>query len=200
MKRSIKHKIKSFFQPSKITSKADNDKKGFSKVLTRSDDFEAQYNNWKSNGDAALMLKLLRATIEGSTGSEESSPGFDFYNLPGAKGFSVYGLSATDPGNYRFLMDLFKERLLEMDYRLYSSTIEQKTKIDLPHTAERHYLKPAARSTDKPMEQLYGNVLIELEIPDGRVKQLKLLATHYTGYDYRPVRDFDELMVNLLEG
>ncbi len=200
MKRSIKHKIKSFFQPSKITSKADNDKKGFSKVLTRSDDFEAQYNNWKSNGDAALMLKLLRATIEGSTGSEESSPGFDFYNLPGAKGFSVYGLSATDPGNYRFLMDLFKERLLEMDYRLYSSTIEQKTKIDLPHTAECHYLKPAARSTDKPMEQLYGNVLIELEIPDGRVKQLKLLATHYTGYDYRPVRDFDELMVNLLEG
>lgn len=200
MKRSIKHKIKSFFKPSKITFKADNNKKGFSRVLTRSDDFEAQYNKWKSNGDAALMLKLLRATVEGSTGPEESSLRVDFYNLPGAKGFSVYGLSATDPGNYRFLMDLFKERMVEMDYRLYSSIVEQKTEADRPPVVERHYLKPAARNTDKPMEQLYGNVLIELEIPDGHVKQLKLLATHYTGFDYKPVRGFDELIGNLLEG
>jgi hypothetical protein len=200
MKRSIQDKIKSFFQKSEFAPAADEGEKAFSKVLTRNDDFVAQYNMWKSSGEAALMLKLLRAIVEGSTGPQKSSLRVDFYSLPGAKGFSVYGLSATDPGNYRFLMDLLKERMLEMDYRLYSSTIGQKSKPGGPTITERHYLKPAIRSNEAPFDQLFGNILIELEILNNKVEHLKLLATHYTGFDYKPVRNFDELIVNLLEG
>jgi hypothetical protein len=200
MKRSIKHKIKSFFQPSKTTSGTNNSSKAFSKVLTRSNNFVARYSQWKSSGEAALMLKLLRATVEGSTGPEDSSLRVDFYNLPGAKGLSVYGLSATVHGNYRFLMDLLKQRILDMGYRLYSSTIEQKSKPGGPTITERHYLKPAAWNSEVPLDQLFGNILIEFEVLNDKVEHLKLLATHYTGFDYKPVRNFDELIVNLLEG
>jgi hypothetical protein len=200
MKRSIQDKIKSFFQKSETATRTDKKNKAFSKVLTRSDDFLAHYNNWKISGEASMMLKLLRATVEGSAGPEDSSPRVDFYSLPGAKGLSVYGLQATDHGNYRFLMDLLKERLLDMDYRLYSSTSEKKSSTGDVIITERHYLKPAVRSSVAPMDQLFGNILIELEVLNDKGERLKLLATHYTGFDYKPVRNFDDLIVNLLEG
>lgn len=48
------------------------------------------------------------------------------------------------------------------------------------------------------MEQLCGNILLELKLSNGAVDYLIMLATHYTGYENKLAGNFDELIAALL--
>ena len=163
-------------------------------ALNRSDAYKAALEEWKATGKPdELLNNLLKNFLNGGP-PQDAGFQIDMHISPGANGFSITGLKPLETDQFRFLMDLFKARLVNLKYRPYSSTFEEKNRGDKLIRYERHYLKPGVFSEQPPMEQLYGNMLLELELSNGQVDYLKLLATYYTGYDYKPAGNFDELV------
>jgi len=198
----IQNKIKDFLngaarEQANITNIATTD----SGVLIRDDALKAYYKQWKKSKACKNLLNELHGNFLNGEPMGNSKLAIDFHITPGANGFSIYSLdneNFPDKDEFRCLMDLFREKVVALKYRPYSSTFEERTLVDKIIRKERHYLKPWSGSTEMPMEQLYGNVLIELDLVNNEVEQLKLLATYYTGFDYRKPRSFDELTTNLL--
>jgi hypothetical protein len=167
--------------------------------LNRSAEFNKEFKKWKTSAEADTLLKNLYTNYLNGEPATTAHMGIKLHISPGADGFSIYDLKENSIDTYRFLMDHLKEKTIGLAYQPYSSTWEQKTRMGQTIALERHYLKPAVRSTETPMDQLFGNILIELEMTGAKAKNLKLLATHYTGYDYKPAGSFDELIRNLLQ-
>lgn len=163
-------------------------------ALKRSEAFKEAFENWKATGKPDTLLNSLLKNFLSGEPPQDSSVQIDMHISPGANGLSITGLKSLENDQYRFLMDLFRERLVNLKYRPYSSTFEEKPRGDRLIRYERHYLKPGVFSEQPPMEQLYGNMLLELELSNGEVDYLKMLATYYTGYDYKPAGNFDELV------
>lgn len=199
----IQNKIKDFLSGSgKAQAKITEIKVTDSGALLREEPFKAYFNQWKKSKVCRELLNELHGNFLNGEPLDGTSLDIDFHYSPGANGFSVYDLKEEnkhDPDTYRSLMDLFREKVIAMNYRPYSSTFEERTLVDKITRKERHYLKPGAWNTEMPMEQLYGNILIELDFVNDEVEQLKLLATYYTGYDYKPAGNFEELTTQLLK-
>lgn len=199
----IQNKIKDFFSGSgKEQAKITEIKVTDSGALIREDAFKAYFNQWKKSKICRELLNELHGNFLNGEPLNGSSLDIDFHYSPGANGFSVYDLNKDnkhDTDTYRSLMDLFREKVISMNYRPYSSTFEERTFADKVTRKERHYLKPGAWNTEMPMEQIYGNILIELDLVNDEVDRLKVLATYYTGYDYKPADNFEELTTQLLK-
>jgi hypothetical protein len=199
----IQNKVKNFLSGSgKEQAKITEIKVSDSGALIREESFKAYFNQWKNSKACRKLLDELYGNFLNGEPLAGSAMDFSQHISPGANGFSVSVArpdQVPDIDDFRYLMDLFREKVVAMKYRPYSSTFEERTLADKIIRKERHYLKPWSGSTEMPMEQLYGNVLIELDIVNDEVEQLKLLATYYTGFDYREPRSFDELINSLLK-
>jgi hypothetical protein len=168
-------------------------------LLRRDEEFIQHYQIWKQSGEAVAILHQLKANILTGIRAEDSDFSIDLHYAPGANGFSISDSKKTATDTYRYLADYFKEKVLSINYRLYSSMAEKKYRVDKIIRLERHYLKPAVWLEEMPMEQLFGNIMIELEMSGESLDYLKILATYYTGFDYKPAKNFDDLVLLLLE-
>lgn len=199
MKNFIQEQMSKLFGKSQeVAEKPPMIKTEVTGLLQRDDKFQSAYNAWKRASKVSPILQAITAQYENGL-QEDSILSAEFYHTPGAQGFYVYNLNGGNSIDYQMLMDYFRDIVLTLNYRLYSSTFEQKVRLDKVKRLERHYLKPAVWSAEMPMEQLYGNILIEVDFVNDQADHLKLLATHYTGFDYKPVRDFDELVQHMLK-
>lgn len=167
-------------------------------VLQRDEIYSKGYENWKQSGKSVALLNELKTNFLHGEPIEGALLDISFHYTPGANGFSIEGSEKIDTDVFRYLADYFKEKVLPLNYRLYSAVLETKNRVDKVINLERYYFKPAAWSPEPPMEQLFGNIHIELEISNGKVDYLKVLATYYTGFDYKPANSFDELALHLL--
>jgi hypothetical protein len=168
-------------------------------ALKRDETFLKNYEIWKSSGKSTELLNELKANFLQGEPVEGSMLNINFHYTPGANGFSIEGSEKIETAIYRYLADYFKEKVLPLNYRLYSAVSETKNRVDRVINLERYYFKPAAWSPEPPLEQLFGNILIELEMSGGKVDYLKVLATYYTGFDYKPAKSFDELALLMLD-
>ena len=102
-------------------------------------------------------------------------------------------------GALQHLMELLKERVLALGYRMQLA--DQRIGTDGLHR-ERYYLKPAppADLSSGPIPQHYGNVLIECWGQDRADRHLKVLCTVYSDRLYAPPLPAEELWPVLLEG
>lgn len=198
----IQKKIRKFLGgPGNPPSNIVDIKTEFSGQLVRDDSFKQYFNQWKQSKNSREMLNGLYGNYLNGEPLEDSVLAIDLHQAPGANGFSVHSKEESYNPNadeLRCLMDLFREKTIALQYRPYSSTFEEKTRVDHTIRKERHYLKPWSGSTEMPMEQLYGNITIELELKNGEAEQLKVMATYYTGFNYRPAASFDNLISKLL--
>ena len=115
-------------------------------ALTRSDAYKTAYDKWKTTGKPDELLNSLLKNFLNGEPQQDASLQIDMHLSPGANGFSITGLKPLETDQYRFLMDLFRERLFNLKYRPYSSTFEEKIRGDKRIRYERHYLKPGVFS------------------------------------------------------
>lgn len=156
-----------------------------------------EFAGWKNSQESAVILGRMYQTF---LQKENRDPDIDLnvHNSPGADAVSISRIDKNNPGLFRFLLDLFREKILSLNYRMYSSTIEKKKAAGDMLIFERHYLKPDVLNQGKPYEQYFGNILLELEFINNKVRYLKILSTYYTGYDYKPAMRFDDLIVRII--
>ena len=81
-----------------------------------------------------------------------------------------------------------------MGYRLANSDRRFADQPDeVVKTTERHYLKPPL-NTEPPLDQRYGNVLIELVKENEEPRYLKVMVTTYHDRSYQPAQSFDAFL------
>jgi hypothetical protein len=162
--------------------------------LIREDSFKKEFDLWKhSPAREGIFGQILESYLTRST--KEFTHQIALYAAPGAIGLTIKMPEQTDLKIYRFLLDYLRERVMMLQYRLYSSSIEEVADAnELRYFYERHYLKPSILNENYPIDQLYGNIMLELEYESDEVRYLKVMSTYHTGYNYKPPLGFDALV------
>ena len=160
------------------------------------------YLKWLEDEKALseLLANLKRQYNNYLAEAEEHSLWVDFLESKGANGIMIH--SKKYPGDlskWHFVGEYLKERVLSWGYRLYSSEVRSQGGIR-PVVFLRHYLKPPVRNMlTQPIDQIFGNITIELASRDNEAEQLKFQVLHYSDRNYREPRDIEELYRSVFE-
>jgi hypothetical protein len=162
--------------------------------LIREDSFKKEFVLWKhSPARESIFRQILESYLTRST--KGFTHQIALYTAPGAIGLTIKMPEQTDLKIYQFLLDYLREQVMLLQYRLYSSSIEEVADANtVRYFYERHYLKPNILNENYPIDQLYGNIMLELEYESAEVRYLKVMSTYHTGYNYKPPMGFDALV------
>jgi len=116
------------------------------------------------------------------------------FDSSSANGFALSFPKDLGKLGFQHLFDLLKEQVLTMGYKLANSDRKLTDKGQFVMTVERHYLKPKTRQFEPPVDQRYGNVLIELVKEDDAPQYIKVMASVYNDRMYQPAAPFHEFL------
>jgi len=162
--------------------------------LVRSEEFLAEYRQWKESSVLHSVLGDLQIAYNKSNAFDMYNPAFHVYHSKQANGFFFNTQMRFTKEIYAYLMEYFKETVLDLGYTLYTSDRKLKDKESGVQQIDRHYLKPALSDTEPPIDQKYGNVLIELFSLDEEIQYLKVMASVYSDRSYKDPKPFLEFM------
>lgn len=171
---------------------------GIDKNRSRGKDYEEFIDSDKKE----RILDFIRHQFRLFETDEEDLNMIRILKTNSSNGFILRYPEQFDVRSFRFLFDYFKDKVTELEYYLYTSderAYERKNHIE---TIERHYLKPSLRrfreaKPGEPIDQIFGNILIELYFIDDNPAYIKLLANNYNDHKYQKARNFDELISHL---
>ncbi|MEZ4956794.1 MAG: hypothetical protein R2825_24770 [Saprospiraceae bacterium] len=123
-----------------------------------------------------------------------------FLNTPSSKGFAVHFIESNlDLQHAAYLFDFLKEKVLTLNYRPQVSDTRTWSDKKAVQTLDRYYLKPrTSKTSEGKINQLFGNITIELLYRDNTPFNLKFRATAYHDRLYQPADDFQFLMEGIL--
>jgi hypothetical protein len=158
------------------------------------------FEQWIENGSE---LKRLMSALKREYGfylspGEEYAGWVDFLNTDGANGILIHTQKADlVVSNWLFVAEFMKDRVLSWGYKLYSSS-KLNADVNRKTTLFRHYLKPPLKNIlEPPVDQIFGNVSIELSAPDSKKETLKIQIQHYNDRSYKEARNIEDLYYSL---
>ncbi len=163
--------------------------------LNRSNRFLRDQVNWEATSIVQLLKQEYQLNLLGNR-----SDTFIRLESAASSGFR-WQAEPTTESDYDHLADYFKQLLLQQDYRLYHADRKIKSAGERVIELQRIYLKPRMRSetmAGEPLDQKWGNILIEVHRDNNKVVALQLQANVYHDRIYAPHRSFDSLMELLL--
>lgn len=170
--------------------------------LVRNGSFQERYDQWIESAEFTLVMTNLRNAYHQAmkAGGKSQEMGLFIYESPQARGFYFNDQLKFSPQTFAFLLDYFRDVVIAEGYQVYTSD----RKIDEApagvECVERHYLKPAInRHAEAPLDQGYGNILIEYKTLNDRPVYLKLMANIYSDRNYLEARPFEELVKKLFD-
>jgi len=162
--------------------------------LERSATFQAEYESWKDSSLLNSVLGDLQIAYNKSNAFDMYNPAFHVYHSQQANGFFFNTQMRFTKEVYSYLMEYFKETVLELGYSIYTSDRKLKDKETGVQQIDRHYLKPELTVTEPPIDQKYGNVLIELFSLNEEIQYLKVMVSVYSDRSYSDPKPFLEFM------
>jgi hypothetical protein len=170
-------------------------------MIRRSEEEKADYDHWKNTLVCRRLLDWLQDQYAIYTVlPDDIDEAIDFLNLPSSKGFVIHfhktQYSRRDATHF---LDYLKERVLALNYRTQISDMRSFSERDWVETIERHYLKPRPDFGSKePLEQRFGNIMIESHLRNDRPHYLKFSATSYKDRLFNEPEEFKKLMQDML--
>lgn len=170
-------------------------------VIERSEEEKADYQHWKKT----LVCRRLQDWLHDQyavfrVAPEHIDEGLDFLNTPSSKGFVIhFNKTRYSRRDVTHFFDFLKEQVLALDYRTQVSDLRTYERTGWVETIERHYLKPRPDfMREGKYKQKFGNVMIELELRNDRVHNLRFRATSYQDHLFEEARGFEDLMQQIL--
>lgn len=172
--------------------------------LKRSNNDLVAYALWKESQEKEQVVSFVGEQYLKGQYENENVSLFRVIKSGTTDGFMLRFLAETDPLYFQHLFDYFKEKVKELQYTIYTSDVRTYDRNDFVERIERHYLKPswrvlntkAVNSTGK-MNQLYGNITIELNKQNDQPQFLKFVCQHYIDSKFSEPQDFNELMKHI---
>lgn len=168
-------------------------------MIARSPAELAAYEQWKRTAGSRRLLDWLSEQYEAFLKGGPQDEAMGFLNTNSSKGFVIYvGKTNYHREEMTHFFDFLKERILTLDYRSAISDRRIFPRRDWVETQERHYLKPDVRPDAVPMDQRFGNIMIEYELRNDEPHNLRLRATVYSDSMYRAANNFGGLVTELV--
>ncbi len=167
-------------------------------LIVRDVSFHESYDKWLSGESRKEWHERLRCAFNMHRASLDSQDDFiDFLEFRATTGFVMHLQNEEIPAiEASFIMDLLKDLTKKSGYRLSVSDRRKKGNV----VVEKHYLKPPIhRGGGEPINQLYGNITIELTVKNYNPCSLKFIATHYQDRSYLPPLDISELLEEIIQ-
>lgn len=167
-------------------------------LLKRSAAFEARHAHWLAFGEGRERLRELNELLEQENRQGDTAE-LHLLRDPKATGMQLKRPAHWPPESMHHLMDAFREQVIGLGYRVQMSDL--RISVSGEHR-ERHYLKPGTGTEMPagPIDQRYGNILIEVWGAENEAKHLKVLATVYQDRLYSPAASGMELLSLLTAG
>lgn len=170
--------------------------------IVRSEAHQNSYELWKRTRAKDKMLDYINQQYANSIIEPDAlDTGIDILNTPSSKGFVLHFSEMRDNENdFLFLFDYLKERVLELKYTSYMSDERTYNRTNWVETVQRHYLKPSLKLlhleqiNERPLHQLYGNILIELLYRNDALYNLKFRANSYNDHKFEVAAKFSDLI------
>jgi hypothetical protein len=150
------------------------------------------YKNWKT------FLKKEQIAFTKTCKMAQSISPVRFEQMKCCQNFKlVFDNKIHNANDFRFLLDAFRDALLQNGYQLHTSDVRtyhcSETKKE---TIERHYLKPIPiLIPNQKIDQKYGNITLTLHCKNGVPDNLYCRSAHYRDYNlYKPVHSLAEMM------
>jgi len=173
-----------------------------SKQLIRKEEYDSAYETWKLGTDRHSALRRVREMYELYMLGRRSAD-CDVIQTPTYAMFIIHALDDWDTDDYRYLMDFWKERILEEGYYTYMSDKRHDILDGGVHEKiERHYMKPdvfEAMKLGLPIDRRYGNLTMELVFFENEADFLKLTMGFYHERSRGREKGLDRLMEVLLK-
>lgn len=170
-------------------------------LIKRSEEEKADYDHWKNT----LVRRRLTDWLIDQYAiyqvlPEDIDEALDFLDTPSSKGFVIhFNKTRYSVRDVTHFFDYLKERVRVLNYRTQISDTRTYHRADWVETIQRHYLKPRPNFQEgEKMDQAYGNVMIELELRNDRVQNLRFRATSYQDRLFNDALEFKELMQEVL--
>jgi len=174
-------------------------KEPFNKKIQNDFIVRKKYLEWLEKDELPKFLNQLKLQYGlYRTDGQEHEPWVDFLEIPGANGIMIHSLKyPSSLDNWYFVWEYLKDRVLSWGYKLYSSN-ERFTGSTKGVSFYRHYLKPPVRNLlDPPVDQIFGNVTIELQARDQEIQNLKIQIQHYQDHNYQSPRKIEDLYYSI---
>jgi len=174
-------------------------------MITRSDEEREDYEFWKNTLVRRRLLDWLNeqyATYR--VNHERVDEAVDFLDTPSSKGFVVhFNQTRYSQRDVTHFFDYLKEKVLSMSYRTQISDLRTYNRAGWVESIQRHYLKPGLSirqpGEDGKFTQKFGNIMIELELRDDTVHNLRFRATVYKDRLFKEPAAFKDLMLALVD-
>lgn len=190
--------IKQLFQEAEQSSPS---KPVVHKMIERTEEEKQDYLQWREGLVRRRLVDWLRDQYAiFQVLPDDIDEALDFLNTPSSKGFVIHFHKTNYSKREVFhLFDYLKEKVLDLNYRTQISDSRTYNKPNWVETTERHYLKPRPNfEAGKKLKQAFGNVMIEVELRDEKVRNLRFRATVYKDHQFEDAEDFKDLMRELL--
>lgn len=172
-------------------------------MIERSAEEKEDYTQWK---DGLIRRRLMNWLMDQYAIflvlPDDIDEAVDFLNTPSSKGFVIHFHKTNySKREITHFFDYLKEKVLSLNYRTQISDSRTYNKPNWVETTERHYLKPRPNfEAGKKSKQAFGNVMIEVEARDEKVRNLRFRATVYQDHQFEEAEEFKDLMRELLKG
>lgn len=166
-------------------------------TLVRSASYQQDYVEWKSS---AQPLALIREIEKAYYFKRNQINGFYQVHLlqsAPANGFAISYHPQIGEKTFKFLFDYWRDRILGLNYRLQNTYRHMREMPAYIQTTEKHYLKPPLRLHRTPVNQLYGNVVLEHVQINRQPSFLKVQVNIYADHAYTEALSFDDLATHL---
>lgn len=120
------------------------------------------------------------------------------FRSPYANGFAIRNNDEIRDKGFPMLLEYFKMKILELGYRQAGSDKKLSAIDSAVITVEKYYLKPPMQ-VEPPIDQLYGNIALELHYFNDIPNYMKLTASIYSDRMYQPHLDFSEMVEKLFK-
>lgn len=154
----------------------------------------------REHGRVVLFLdELLDHFNNNDMENFRSSGSLSAYS-PYASGVVINKPEETSEETFTCVFDTLKKNTAVLGYRLSYQTCEVKVLENAEERKEVYYLKPQFRYQEgKRYEQKFGNVKIERNVINGQSRNIALLCTYYSGYNYSKPIAFEEFILALCQ-
>lgn len=173
-------------------------------VLKRSTVDQEAYEAWKGSGAQDVLLQEIAKAYYYKKTNISSDLDVHLFNTDYANGFAITYHPKISPKHFQHLSEYFRDKVLEMGYRLVNA---DRRIIDRDHyveTIEKYYLKPPMSAVDLSKEviqvnQLFGNIAIDHVLIDGRPSYLKVMASIYSDRQFQEAQSYDDFISGLFD-
>ncbi len=169
-------------------------------VLNRTSREAQQYDAWKDTTAPHKLLQEVAQAYYYKRTNIRGSLDVHLFNTDYANGFAITYSPAISSQVFKHLFDYLKDKVLQMQYRLVNADRRIIDRENYVETIEKYYLKPAAEMQQTaPIDQQYGNIVIEYILIDNQPSYIKLLASIYSDSLYKDALSYNEFMQKLFE-